>query len=146
MSGSNINYLSAAYPFNVLNRNMIVSVNYQYLYDFNRHWEFPLTISEPDLVEGRMSTSTRREVFLLSVLLCIQMTPRISFGFTLNFWQDGLSDNKWKMETHQSILGTDAGLEYSADTKFTDEYVFSGFTPTWAFCGTSIAISLSALY
>ena len=55
------------------------------------------------------------------------MTPRISFGFTLNFWQDGLSDNKWKMETHQSRSGTDAGLEYSADTKITDEYVFSGF-------------------
>src|SRR5210317_1972458 len=31
-----INYLSLAYPFNWLGRNMIVSLNYQTLYNFNK--------------------------------------------------------------------------------------------------------------
>ncbi len=39
---TNLNYLSAAYPFKAANRNMIVSLNYQRLYDFNRELEFQL--------------------------------------------------------------------------------------------------------
>ncbi len=37
-----INYLSAVYPFHLLNRNMVVSLNYQHLYDFNREWKYIL--------------------------------------------------------------------------------------------------------
>ena len=36
VSTYDLNYLSAAYPFTAWNRNMIVSLNYQHLYDFNK--------------------------------------------------------------------------------------------------------------
>ena len=36
VTDSNLNYLSAAYPFTAFKRNMIVSLNYQYFYDLTR--------------------------------------------------------------------------------------------------------------
>ncbi|MCP4349627.1 MAG: hypothetical protein GY795_29450 [Desulfobacterales bacterium] len=38
VSDENINYLSAAYPFKLWDYNMIVSLNYQHLFDLNRQW------------------------------------------------------------------------------------------------------------
>ena len=42
VSSAGLNYLSAAYPFTLVNHNMIVSLNYQHLYDFSRKWDFAL--------------------------------------------------------------------------------------------------------
>ena len=53
VSNQYINYLSATYPFTFRNRNMVVSLNYQNLFNFNREWSFPLTISDADLIEYR---------------------------------------------------------------------------------------------
>ena len=50
ISDGNLNYLSAAYPFNFLNRNMIVALTYQHLYDFNRSWQFDYLYNEEQLV------------------------------------------------------------------------------------------------
>ena len=36
VSTYDLNYVSAAYPFKALDRNMIVSLNFQHLYDFNK--------------------------------------------------------------------------------------------------------------
>ena len=41
-----INYLSAAYPFHVFDKNMIVSLNYQRLYDIEKELHFNNNISE----------------------------------------------------------------------------------------------------
>ena len=44
VSNAGLNYLSVAYPFTLLNHNMIVSLNYQHLYDFSREWDFTLKL------------------------------------------------------------------------------------------------------
>ena len=44
----NLNYLSATYPFNFLKKNMIVSLNYQRLYEFRRRLDYNLEMSSPD--------------------------------------------------------------------------------------------------
>ena len=48
------NYMSAAYPFTLFGSNMIVSINYQNLYDLTREWNFPLNTSE-----GALNVSQR---------------------------------------------------------------------------------------
>ncbi|MCP4352822.1 MAG: hypothetical protein GY795_45810 [Desulfobacterales bacterium] len=40
VSKARLNYFSAALPFKYMGRHMIVSVNYQNLYDFIRKWNF----------------------------------------------------------------------------------------------------------
>ena len=95
MSNANLNYLSAAYPFSLFSRNMIVSVNYQYLYDFKREWNFPLNIEGAD-ISGSQLVDYEQEGGLSAIGLayCIQVSPQFSFGLTLNYWGDGLPSDK----------------------------------------------------
>jgi hypothetical protein len=44
VSMAHINYLSLACPFSLWERNMIVALNYQNLYDFTRKWDFSRTL------------------------------------------------------------------------------------------------------
>jgi len=128
VANSNINYLSAAYPFTAFNRNMIVSVNYQYLFDFTRQWEFPLSLNETDfIVNQNVDVVQEGSLSAIGVAYSIQLTPRISFGATMNFWQDGLYDNKWQMETNQSGSGNFLGNDFTFEANTTDDYTFSGF-------------------
>ncbi|MCE5264375.1 MAG: hypothetical protein LLG97_12675 [Deltaproteobacteria bacterium] len=42
-----LNYLSVAHPFRLASRNMIVSLNYQRLYDFMRSWNISRDVDNP---------------------------------------------------------------------------------------------------
>lgn len=102
LSDTSLNYLSAVYPFNFLGRNMVVSLNYQKLYDF-RKWKFPTTQSAANLLIHQ-NTDYRQEGGLsaLGLAYCIQVTPRFSFGFTLNIWDDNFTPNMWEQKIVQT--------------------------------------------
>ena len=44
---TNLNYFSASYPFNLGNRNMVVSMNYQRLYEFNLSYGYRFNATVP---------------------------------------------------------------------------------------------------
>ncbi len=121
----NINYFSMSYPFKLINRNMVVSLNYQYLYDFSRKWALPLASRTNKI---NINHDYDGSLYALGLAYCIQITPRISFGLTLNFWEDWLGDNGWEQNRHDNTItiGDDNELhisEYSGHSKFS----FSGF-------------------
>jgi len=154
VSGKDINYLSVVYPFNFLHRNMVVSLNYQHLYNFTREGRFPNKYSDESTDGGITSIITVDEMIdyqlsgdlsALGIAYCIQIVPQFSFGFTLNFWEDDLFNNKWET-TYQSSgsqtvevplhppLGSqtvEAPLHlpfiYSGKEDRREQYVFSGF-------------------
>jgi long-subunit fatty acid transport protein len=128
VSEKKINYLSAAYPFALFGHNMIVSVNYQNLYDFNREWNFPL-IQESDRLKTGQNVAFKQEGSLsaLGLAYCMQITPTFSFGFTLNFWEDGIYENKWEQTTRQTGSGTFVGNPFTFESLSHDQYSFSGF-------------------
>ena len=123
VDNGNLNYISAAYPFQWLNRNMIVSVNYQHLYDFTRNWDFQGTFDSLD-----MDVSIEEEGSLSAIGLasCIQMTPKLSLGLTINFWEDGLYDNKWKIVSAWENSGVDPNGAYILNSKYIERYSFTG--------------------
>ena len=102
------NYLSAAYPFVLLKRNMIVSLNYQNLYDFNRKWTFPLLFPGSS---GLWQVNYKQTGSLAAIGLAyaIQITPHLSLGVTVNGWDDSISGNGWKQKTVIGGSGIDAG-------------------------------------
>ena len=119
----NLNYFSATYPFH-FKRNIVVSINYQRLYDFNRSFEHLFNLSEGglDVVQDR---SFDQDGFLgaLGLAAAIEITPRISFGATLNVWTDQLLwDNGWEAKFTESAAGTLAGVPVTIDTKIKDNY------------------------
>lgn len=96
VSRAGLNYLSAAYPFAIQEWNMIVSLNYQHLYDVTRQW---------DLSSGTLQRNAHVDIqqtgglYALGLAYSIQLLPDLSFGFTANLWDDGIYENGWQSET-----------------------------------------------
>ena len=128
VSKSSINYLSAAYPFTLWEHNMIVSLNYQYLYDFTREWIFPLSQTSTNLtLNQNVFYEQEGSLSAIGVAYCIQINPKLSFGLTLNFWEDGVYRNEWEQKTHQAGSGIYKGNAFTFDSNSFDRYSFSGF-------------------
>jgi long-chain fatty acid transport protein len=98
---ADLNYLSAVYPFAVFGHNMVVSLNFQRLYDFTKDIDF--TFTNRDRIDATaFSTLTQKIRFeqdgglkTISPAYCIQITPRFSLGATVNFWTDQFFENGW---------------------------------------------------
>ena len=128
VSGSSINYLSAAYPFTLWEHNMIVSLNYQHLYDFSREWIFPLSQTSTNLtVNQNVFYEQEGSLSAIGVAYGVQINPKLSFGLTLNFWEDGVYENEWEQKTHQVGSGIHKGNAFTFDSNSFDQYSFSGF-------------------
>ncbi|HAO21858.1 MAG TPA: hypothetical protein DCQ37_16170 [Desulfobacteraceae bacterium] len=134
VSEGKLNYFSAAYPFTLKDYNMIVSLNYQKLYDFSRKWGFPMNLSAANLLIHQ-NTDYRQEGDLsaLGLAYCIQITPRFSFGFTLNIWDDNLTPNTWEqkiIQTGEAELGKNKiPLQFQSY----DRYSFKGINANFGF-------------
>jgi len=126
VSKDGLNYLSAAYPFTLWDRNMIVSANYQYLYDFTRKWTFDIQTPGVDGVAQSVDYASEGSLSALGLAYAIQITPDLSFGFTVNFWEDGVYDNEWEDRRYQRGTGADNGEPFRFEALTKDHYSFSG--------------------
>ena len=105
-----INYFSLAYPFTLKDKNMIVSLNYQTLYNFNKTYNYNyvyhsiitsrtdttlVTIDSEIDSSGPRRTALETEGYLkaLSPAVAIQVTPAFSLGLTLNYFRPSLGSN-----------------------------------------------------
>jgi long-subunit fatty acid transport protein len=125
-----INYLSAAYPFTALNRNMIVSLNFQHLYDFNKKVNFGYTSSDttgpPLSLKNNIHFNQEGAFKSLSPAFAFQITPFLSLGVTLNLWDCGAYKNKWE-STYQSFgNGTFVGFPFNVQSRIDDKYEMKG--------------------
>ncbi len=120
-----IDYLSVVYPFKAWRRNMVVSVNYQNLYDFTREWNFPLIFQAQNrYINVNVNYELAGSVSALGVAYCAQITPKFSLGFTLNFWEDWLYKNEWETKLSQNGFGIDGSKR---EIHSYDRFSFSGF-------------------
>ncbi|MFV1951281.1 MAG: OmpP1/FadL family transporter [Nitrospinota bacterium] len=120
----NINYFSAAYPFKFYRNNMVVSINYQRLYDFNRGFDNRLYYSSAgvNLLQDK-HFSQDGYVGALGLASAIQITPQLSLGATLNIWTDDLFwRNGWDATYSEHAVGTQGGAPVTTDTYITDKY------------------------
>ncbi len=138
ISDQNINYLSVTYPFEISKYNMVVSLSYQHLYDFNREWEFTLkqdlempVIGIPGMeanIDDKWEYQQEGSLTALGVSYCIRVLPQLSVGFTLNFWDDDLTPNKWKEKYRMTSEGTSfGGAPHLQRYDKIEEYSISGF-------------------
>jgi len=127
VSKGSINYLSIVYPFTYWGHSMVFSINYQSLYDFTRDYNFSFN-QEGTGISGIQDIKFAQDGSLsaLGVAYCIQITPKFSFGLTLNIWDDNLGDNGWEQQTENTFNGYDGGtpFTYKFDTLY--EYSFRG--------------------
>lgn len=117
-----LNYLSVAYPFQLFRKNMIVSLNYQTLYNFNKKHKYnyqynnhvsshsdlgPVIIDTATDTRGDRLTNYDSDGYLkaLSPAISIQVTPSLSFGITLNYYHPKLG-SKWETSYFDKLNGT----------------------------------------
>lgn len=107
-----LNYFSIAYPFQFASKNMVVSLNYQKLYDMNKNMDFHLTSTGrlpgfPQYeIRDKVRFRQRGSLKAISPACAIQITPRLSVGATFNIWTDELFwDNDWTANTDEVFSG-----------------------------------------
>ena len=131
VSETSLNYLSFAYPFSLLDRRMTVSINYQQLFDFDRDWEFTILNgpANPNIKELNVKFEQEGDIYALGIAYAAKILPQLSFGFTLNFWEDFINDNEWKKTTQEfSRRATPDGPEtLFIEAKTKERFSFSGF-------------------
>lgn len=124
----NINYLSAAYPFNQFNRNMVLSLNYQNLYDFTRKWDLSnMEITEDIFNSKDIHLEQEGSLNAIGLAYCVQVTPHLSFGLTLNIWQNDLGSNGWEQKQKYAGSAVIADVVFPYTAEQSDRYTFSGF-------------------
>ena len=127
-SKNRINYMSATYPFTLFGRNIVVSANWQNLYDLNREWDFPLFLSADNLsIEQDVDYKQDGALGAWGLASALQITPNLSLGVTVNIWEDGIEDNEWKQKTRQNGSGDLAGNAFTFQSESIGKFDFSGW-------------------
>ena len=120
---NDLNYLSATYPFVLLGRNMVVSLNYQHLYDFTKDYSY----SRQDTTEARLeyldffgnliteltTTHSQNNIGMdqlgslgaLGLAYAVKFSEEIWFGVTLNLWTNALgNESGWETKVRRNII------------------------------------------
>jgi long-subunit fatty acid transport protein len=135
---TDLNFLSLAYPFTLRNRHMVVSINYQRLYDFTREVSYqftfqsfnPVTLTPYDglYYDHQGSFHQSGSLSAVGIAYGFEIIPRhLSVGITVNIWDDDLCNNSWEQTQAGSSVGSYFGFiidEFNYVTR--NNFVFNG--------------------
>lgn len=143
VSFSDLNYLSVSFPFLLLNRNMILALTYQNLFDFNRDWDFSLFQTEGNsFIDRKINIRHKGNLSAMGLSYGIDLSTKFSLGITLNFWEDWLGNHGWEETTLDSFKGKVEVTELPSPFNIFDvskesvekkDYSFSGFNTNLGF-------------
>jgi long-subunit fatty acid transport protein len=128
MDLNDINFASFAYPFTLLDRNMIVTLNYQRLYDMNKrvNMEYLWDLKGGDFIRDRINFSQEGYLGAFSPAIAIQILPELYFGATVNIWDDFAGTCNWKNSYSSSGLGSLSAFPFTETVRWTNRFTFSG--------------------
>jgi long-subunit fatty acid transport protein len=129
-----LNFFSATLPLNLFRRNMVFSVGYQRLFDFNRHWQFLFT-EEDTNADSHQYWDFEQEGSLsaLGVSVCIQIIPQLAVGATFNRWEPGIGENRWEQNYSMTGSGTASGEKFITSLKKRESFSFSAVNANFGF-------------
>lgn len=127
VTAADLNYFSAAYPFEFLQRNMILSLSYQRLYDFYRDWSYVFVNSDPDFSHtDHWNFEQKGGLSAMGLSYGVQIVPDLSLGFTLNLWDEDLSKNSWRQTYRTERNGLPGNTPFRASLYRTKDFSFEG--------------------
>jgi long-subunit fatty acid transport protein len=132
-----LNYLSVVYPFELFQRNVVVALNYQRLFDLQSATDVASGFTS-NRIDGTQRVHSRQDgaLFTISPALAVQLTPALSVGVAFNIWPDIL-DNGWEQDVTVRGEGfVPSGprvLAFESTGRIEEDYAFSGFNVTAGF-------------
>jgi long-subunit fatty acid transport protein len=134
MSSSSLNYLSIAYPFQWLKKNMIITLNYQRMYDFNKDIGFDYNWNiDSEMLKDHIHFEQEGGLKTISPAFAVQITPWFYVGMTFNIWEDIFGHNGWEEKYHSSPTGMINGNPVDMKIDYKDRYTFSGYNMHFGF-------------
>jgi long-subunit fatty acid transport protein len=140
MDSHDLNFFSLAYPFNLFNRNMIVTLNYQQQYNMVKSQT--LNLSQTVQVTDNVGVPTGQSIhypwissyeqrgFLstISPAIAFQVLPELYFGVTVNFWDDLLGACNWKNSSISTVNlnGNTSYYQQNSNYKFSGRNINLG--------------------
>ncbi|MGE3535873.1 MAG: OmpP1/FadL family transporter [Candidatus Tectimicrobiota bacterium] len=130
-----LNYLSVVYPFQLLRRNAVVSLNMQRLYDLKGATD---TASRFATLEGIQRVRSRQQggLFSISPAVAVQVTPTFSLGAALNIWPDALG-NGWSQDVTVGgagrLVSGNRVVPFVSQGRIQEDYGFQGLNVTAGF-------------
>ncbi len=89
----NINFFSTVVPY-FYHRNMVFSLSYLQLYQFDKDLQFPLVTQEGIFTADANVAFRQRGTFsVLAPAFGIDITPKLALGVTLNIWNHSITDS-----------------------------------------------------
>lgn len=111
-----LNYLSIVYPFRrtIAGRNLVLSLNYQRKFNFDRDLEGTLSelgtflVGTPFLQrQSRLTFEQRGSLGAISPAFGFELTDRLSIGVVANIWNQSLvPTNEWEKTIRQDFWST----------------------------------------
>ena len=127
-----LNYLSGVYPFRLLGRNVVVSLNYQRLFDLKGATDVAAPFTT---IDGLQQVRSRQDggLFTISPAVAVQITPTFSIGAAFNIWPD-LFGNGWTQDVTVRGQGFVASgprvVPFLSNGRITEDFSFQGFNAT----------------
>lgn len=124
-----VNFLSVAYPFRFLKKNFVAALNYHQIYDFHVDLSLKQSINDPTepplIFDQKLNFKSSGGVGALSPGIAVLLLPKLTFGFTVNIFDDEFFGSHGWTETTTAIgegelAGTDISTMLKSKTSSTD--------------------------
>ena len=123
-----INYAGIAYPVCIRNQNMVFSISYRYLYDFNRDW---MILSHKEHFQNNSKHYIQTGgISALCFSSCFQLAPNFFTGISFNVSDNNISKNEWTQTYHYKNYFEDTLI---LDVNKRERYTFKGLSINWGF-------------
>ncbi len=133
-----LNYLSAAYPFRLLQRNVFVSVNFQRLFDLQSATDVASRFTSIDGIQ-RVSSRQHGGLYTISPAVAVQVTPTLSVGAAFNIWPR-LFDNGWTQDVsvrgEGRVVSGNRIVPFTSQGSIHEQFDFKAFNVTAGFLWT----------
>jgi long-subunit fatty acid transport protein len=142
-----LNYLSLTYPLRLFQRSLVVSLNFQRLFDLQGVTETITGFTIPDPTTGFLAGAGRHAVhseqkgglFSISPALAVQLSPAVSVGLAVNLWPPILN-NGWKQDVNivstGHVFSGNRLVPFTASGRIREEFDFEGVNITAGFLWT----------
>ena len=135
MDASGLNYASYVYPFVGFGRNMVLSLNYQRMFDMNKDLNFTFNWEQGggDTLKDQVRFTQKGYLSTITPAIAIQIIPELYLGVAVNIWNDLLGTCSWEQTYHSSGIGSVGGVGVTDAVLGRSKFVFSGVNANMGF-------------
>lgn len=126
MDAEGLNFASVVFPFVLLDRNMVISLSYQRLFELNKDVTYSQNIQLLNIPYVK-NVNIKQDGFLYAVspAYAVQIIPSLYIGATLNIWDNVMGGNGW-FSSYSSVISRTDGIPEEIEFDWREEVSFEG--------------------